>query len=85
MTKLEQVARALAPLSWAALGVGDSGAHKNRRTASLRHARAAIFALREPPTGEVFHAFQSYALCTGHLEEGWRAMIDAVLSEGEEG
>lgn len=45
---VERVARALAPLSWAALGLADTLAHKNRRTASLRHARAAIEAMRDP-------------------------------------
>jgi hypothetical protein len=45
---VERVARALAPLAWAALGTGDTLQQKNRRTASIRHARAAIEAMREP-------------------------------------
>jgi len=41
---VEQVARALAPLAWAALGLADTLVHQNRRKASLNHARAAIAA-----------------------------------------
>lgn len=46
MTKLEEVARALAPIAWAALGASDTLAHKNRRTASLKHAKAAMTAMK---------------------------------------
>lgn len=41
---VEAAARALAPIAWAALGTGDTLAQKNRRTASVRHARAALTA-----------------------------------------
>ena len=38
-------------------------------------ARAAIKGLRLP-TEAMKDALQSYALCTGYLEEGWAAAID---------
>lgn len=41
----ETIARALAPIAWAALGLADTLAQKNRRTASLRHADAVLRAL----------------------------------------
>jgi len=41
---IETMARAFAPLAWAALGTGDTLAHLNRRKASMRHARAALSA-----------------------------------------
>lgn len=41
----ETIARALAPVAWAALGLADTLAQKNRRTASLRHADAVLRAL----------------------------------------
>jgi hypothetical protein len=49
----EHVARAIAPLAWAALGLADTLAQENRRTASLRHARAAIAAVREREASQV--------------------------------
>lgn len=47
---VERVARALAPKAWAAFGkIGIYGlAQVSRRTASLRHARAAIAAMKTP-------------------------------------
>lgn len=41
----ETIARAVAPVAWAALGLADTLAQKNRRTASLRHADAVLRAL----------------------------------------
>lgn len=43
----ETIARAVAPVAWAALGLADTLAQKNRRTASLRHADAVLRALDE--------------------------------------
>lgn len=42
--RIEAIARAIAPKAWATVGqVGaDTLANQNRRTASIRHARAAI-------------------------------------------
>jgi len=47
MEMREKIARALAPLAWAALGTGDTLSQKNRRTASLRHADAVLTAIGE--------------------------------------
>lgn len=44
---VERVARVLEPQAWAALGLCDTLAYKNRRTSSLRKARAAIEAMRD--------------------------------------
>lgn len=86
---LERVARALEPQAWAALGTGDTLAYKNRRVSSLRKARAAIEAIREP-TEEMMQAacdaaFQPVSLTSEEAYElGWRSMIDAILNEKEE-
>jgi hypothetical protein len=45
---IERVARVLEPQAWAALGIGDTLAYANRRKSSLRKARLAIEAMREP-------------------------------------
>lgn len=50
-TMIERVARVLEPQAWAAQEHGDSVAYRNRRTASIRKARAAIEAMREPTEG----------------------------------
>lgn len=78
---VEGVARALAPSSWAALGTGGTVAHKNRRTASLRHARKAIEAMRDytpvvyDANGEVAHQL------VGHPKSVWIMLMDAALSD----
>jgi hypothetical protein len=91
---IERVARALAPLAWAALGLADTLAHKNRRAASLRHARAAIEAMRVDVanydaqiTGERADG-RYYSVEEGVFDDGREtalgdilAMIDAALSE----
>lgn len=43
---VERLAAVLAPIAWAAIYAGDTLAQKNRRTASLRHARAILTELR---------------------------------------
>lgn len=50
MTMIEQVARAIAPKAWCTYGLigTDKLSNEMRRTASLRHARAAFAAAREP-------------------------------------
>ena len=49
MNMIEQMARAIAPKAWAYFDRGDQTmAQEHRRTASLRHARAALAAAREP-------------------------------------
>lgn len=92
---IERVARVLEPQAWAALGIGDTFVYKNRRTSSLRKARAAIAALREPTeemyeAGGTSEAFQiqssidpSRLWQPGQIIAAtvWRTMIDAALSE----
>ena len=81
---VERVARALAPLAWAALGTGDTLAHENRRKASLRHAKAAIEAMRNPPM-TMTQAGGNYAMEYGAApwlaSEIFDRMIAAALSE----
>lgn len=45
---VERVARAIAPMAWNSVNAGDTAGQKNRRKASLKHARAAIEAMRQP-------------------------------------
>lgn len=77
---VERVARALAPSSWAALGTGDTLAHQNRRTASLRHARKAIEVLRDftpvvyDGNGEVAHQL------VGDPKSVWLMFMSGILS-----
>lgn len=78
---VERIARALAPSSWTALGTGDTLAHQNRRTASLRHARKAIEAMRDcapvvyDGNGEVAHQL------VGDPKSVWIMFMDGVLSD----
>ncbi len=84
---IEAVARALAPMAWAALGTGDTLAQKNRRQASLRHASAAILAftaaLREPSEGIVRAAESRQASVHESLpaDEALRAMLTRADEE----
>lgn len=84
MNKVEQVARILEPQAWRALGLCDTLAYKNRRTSSLRKARAAIEAMREPDeamnqAGERLLEWDSVdAAKAGRI---WEEMIDAALTE----
>jgi hypothetical protein len=82
MDMVERVARALAPLSWRALGLCDTLAHKNRRKASLRHARAAIEAMREPndrmvDAGDIVTGYPIKDIFSFKV---WEVMIDAALN-----
>lgn len=86
-TMIERVARVLEPQAWVALAIGDTLAYKNRRTSSLRKARAAIQAMREqPPSTYVMGRCIAISpvLIGGEtlMLELWEAMIDAALSEG---
>jgi len=87
-TMLERLARTLEPRAWAALDFGDTLAFKNRRTSSLRKARAILNELKQPSEGMV-EAGRSADVWTyggkqyASAEEHWRAMIDHVLNEGE--
>lgn len=75
MTEMvERVARVLEPQAWAALGIGDTLAYKNRRTSSLRKARAVIESMREP-TFKMLRAANTDA-----AEIVWPRMIDAALA-----
>lgn len=79
---IERVARALAPLAWAALGTGDTLAHANRRKASGRHARAAILAMQQA-TPSMVKAVDDHPDYLGYgddsLEWIWRVMCTAAL------
>lgn len=46
----------------------------------LRCIDAILQALREP-SPEMLSALNRMALCTGYIEEGWRAAIDIALGE----
>ncbi len=72
MTKLEQVARALAMED-------DEEFGSNAWEAYLPMARAAIEAMREPNEAMVFAAAECDEFNT--FEEEWAAAIDAALSE----
>ncbi len=87
---IEKAARILEPLAWAALGTGDTLAYKNRRTSSLRKARAVLQALMKPTfamkmagaeaiTAEHMKAMANYDAA----DDAWQAMIRAALEEGE--
>jgi cobalamin biosynthesis protein CbiD len=84
MEMIENVARALAPIAWAALGTGDTLAQVSRRTASLRHARAAIEAQRNS-AGDVVAAVSKNAgtdlLTVGRVLQ---AYFDAALASSKE-
>lgn len=78
---VEKIARVLEPQAWAALGTGDTLAYKNRRTSSLRKARAALQALMEPTPGMIEAGQQ----CEGFGGDGgqiYAAMIRSAM-EGE--
>lgn len=77
MSKIEDVARVLEPQAWAAKGGLDSLAYQNRRTSSLRKARAAIEAMRTP-TEAMENAGDNHAMSCAKV---WVAMIEAALKE----
>lgn len=93
MTKVEQVARAIAPYAWNDSFWQEPGRRnqydRNQRhvqRTAMREARAAIEAMREP-SPEMTAAFDRACDEHGHcmMRYGWRAMIDAALTEGQEG
>jgi hypothetical protein len=92
MNMIEKVARAIAPKAWDNLKTGHgSSAQISRRTASLRHARAAIAAMREPGEAALIagakaeeSAFDGCGVGVEPLlafEIGWKATIDAMMAE----
>lgn len=87
---IERVARVLEPQAWTVAGEADSIAYRNRRTASLRKARAAIEAMREPTAASVsagalipIQTFEGPEATVLSEEAGeiYRTMIDAALKE----
>lgn len=80
----ETLARILEPQAWAALGIGDTLAYKNRRTSSLRKA-AAILAVLSDPTDVMLTAGARSIGNTARSETNhmvraracWKAMWDA--------
>lgn len=75
---IERVARILEPQAWRALGLSDTLAYKNRRTSSLRKARAAIEAMREPTDAMM----RQMEIAGGAGMRGvWWMGIDAALLE----
>ena len=89
MTELEEaVARVLEPQAWAALGLRDTLAYKNRRTSSMRKARAAIAAVREAmaePSNEMIVAAHEHHEGEFYLPVSlYRAMLAASPLAKEE-
>lgn len=88
MTKLQEVARAIDPEAWPADRYSAHwGIRTVRREASIVAARAAIEAMRQP-TPDMYHAaVMTHVHENGGIEHSpdlsWKAMIDAILSEGE--
>ena len=82
MTKLEEVARALAPKAWATYGqIGmDTLANRRRRTASLHLARKVVEAMRKPTDGSIL-ADALDQVPGGWGRGAWAVGIDAILSE----
>jgi hypothetical protein len=83
---VERVARILEPQAWAALGTGDTLAYRNRRTSSLRKARAVLTALREPSNTTMTAGAQKlHGFIHGKTDpksgawQVWQAMINAAL------
>lgn len=86
---IERVARAI----WASEYTspwpdGDGYPDDEYRLVARKQARAAIEAMREPTDAmkavDGIHWGYGCHVCGG-LTEGWQAMIDAALSEGEVG
>lgn len=82
---IERVAKAIAPNCWEQLGrTSDSLANSSRRKASIKHAKAAIQAMREP-TEEMLDADSRYGDCAGSRYGNcivcYYDMIDAALKE----
>jgi hypothetical protein len=73
MTKLEQVARAIAK---------SEGLNEDWTKQYLRHARAAVEALREP--SEAMLDAGNRQLDCANERQCWQAMLDAILSEKPE-
>jgi hypothetical protein len=75
MGMVERVAKALHGFD----GRGEwSAVPERRKNFYRRMAEAAIGGMRNPP-GDIKSVFNSYALCTGDLDRGWEAWIDAAL------
>lgn len=82
MTMIEKVAIALAPQAWACYGrMIDNVAQSSRRKASLRHARLAIEAMREPTDEMQMIYYELNHKCGTFDVSTWERSIDAALKE----
>lgn len=79
----ERIARKLEPQAWAALGIGDTLAYKNRRTSSLRKAKLVLEAMREPTEGMVEAGSHYEGLGRNEARWIWGDMIARALSESK--
>lgn len=79
---IERVARAIAPQAWANVGIvgRDTLAQSSRRKASLKHAKAAIQAMRKP-TLDMVDAFKYFSSDDLPATKAYQRMIDAALKE----
>lgn len=91
---ITRVARILEPQAWAALGTGDTLAYKNRRTSSLRKARAAIETMKEPTDEMIVAGYNAADLwnASAHpmsnvimrAKATYEGMLNAALAETKE-
>lgn len=81
---VEKVARRLEPQAWAALGTGDTTESKRRRSLSLRQARAAIEAMREPDDEMAKAGIAAWEKSPMAVVTQFRAMIDKAIQESGE-
>jgi len=84
MRMVEKVARRLEPQAWAALGTGDTLAYKNRRTSSLRKARAVLNEIREPDDEMAKAGIAAWEKSPMAVVMQFRAMIDKAIQESGE-
>ncbi len=77
-TMRERIARAIDP---EAFGLPDNAAQDSitDRDIARDRADAVLSAMREP-TAEMVSALQGWAICSGYIEKGWAAAIDAAGS-----
>ncbi len=84
MRMVEKVARRLEPQAWAALGTGDTLAYKNRRTSSLRKARAVLDEIRDPDDEMAKAGIAAWEKSPMAVVTQFRAMIDKAIQESGE-
>lgn len=86
-TMIERIARAIAPEAWEPGRYFGSAVRRWRREMSIRNARAALAALREPTEGMVTMGESAAEMpddedgcrITFAADDVFRAMIDAAL------